>query len=49
LNEEKTMKAIRLHAYAGPLALEEIPAPAITDDDVLVKIRSTAVNHLDLA
>jgi NADPH:quinone reductase-like Zn-dependent oxidoreductase len=43
------MKAIRLHAYAGPLALEEIPAPAITDDDVLLRIRSTAVNHLDLA
>ncbi|HZS40398.1 MAG TPA: NADP-dependent oxidoreductase [Polyangia bacterium] len=42
------MKAIRLHAYAGPLALDEIPAPAITDDDVLVKIKSAAVNHLDL-
>ncbi len=43
------MKAIRLHAYGGPLAMEDIPAPAITDDDVLLKVRSTAVNHLDLA
>src|SRR5260370_33902982 len=43
------MKAIRLHAYGGPLAMEDIPAPAITDDVVLLKVRSTAVNHLDRA
>ena len=42
------MKAIRLHTYGGPLTLEDVPAPAATDDDVLVKVRSTAVNHLDL-
>jgi NADPH:quinone reductase-like Zn-dependent oxidoreductase len=32
----------------GPLALEDVSTPAVTDDDVLVKVRSTAVNHLDL-
>jgi NADPH:quinone reductase-like Zn-dependent oxidoreductase len=42
------MKAIRLHTYGGPLALEDVSVPAMTDDDVLVKISSTAVNHLDL-
>ncbi len=42
------MKAIRLHEYGGPLALEEVPAPVVGDDEVLVRIRSTAVNHLDL-
>jgi NADPH:quinone reductase-like Zn-dependent oxidoreductase len=42
------MKAVRLHAYGGPLALEDVPAPPISDDEILVKIRNTAVNHLDL-
>jgi NADPH:quinone reductase-like Zn-dependent oxidoreductase len=42
------MKAIRLHEYGGPLALEDVPTPIISDDEVLVRIRSTAVNHLDL-
>ncbi len=42
------MKAIRLHAYGGPLALEDVSAPVVTDNDVLVKVSSTAVNHLDL-
>jgi NADPH:quinone reductase-like Zn-dependent oxidoreductase len=42
------MKAIRLHAYGGALAFEDVPAPAMAGDEMLVKIRSTAVNHLDL-
>jgi NADPH:quinone reductase-like Zn-dependent oxidoreductase len=42
------MKAIRLHTYGGAVALENIPAPAMADDKILLKIRSTAVNHLEL-
>jgi hypothetical protein len=42
------MKAVRLRAYDGPLALEDVPAPTIADDEILVKTRGTAVNHLDL-
>ncbi|PSJ62708.1 NADP-dependent oxidoreductase [Pseudaminobacter soli (ex Li et al. 2025)] len=42
------MKAVRLHTYGGPLAFDEIHPPVIADNEVLVKIRSTAINHLDL-
>lgn len=30
------------------MALEDIPVPIVADDEILVKVRSTAVNHLDL-
>jgi NADPH:quinone reductase-like Zn-dependent oxidoreductase len=42
------MKAVRLLEYGGQLVLEDIPTPAIAPDEILVKVRSTAVNHLDL-
>jgi NADPH:quinone reductase-like Zn-dependent oxidoreductase len=42
------MKAIRLLEYSGQLVLDEVPAPTIARDEILVKIKSTAVNHLDL-
>jgi NADPH:quinone reductase-like Zn-dependent oxidoreductase len=42
------MKAIRLLEYGGQLVLDEVPAPTIARDEILVKIKSTAVNHLDL-
>src|SRR6202140_1279936 len=42
------MKAIRLLEYGGQLVFNDVPAPAIARDEVLVKIKSTAVNHLDL-
>jgi NADPH:quinone reductase-like Zn-dependent oxidoreductase len=42
------MRSIRLHAYGGALTLEEIPEPIVAADDILVKVSSTAVNHLDL-
>ena len=42
------MKAVRLLEYGGQLVLDDVPTPAIAGDEVLVKIRSTAVNHLDL-
>src|SRR6202140_1158853 len=42
------MKAVRLLEYGGPLVFNDVPAPAIARDEILVKIKSTAVNHLDL-
>ena len=42
------MKAIRLLEFGGPLVFDDVLAPAIARDEVLVKIKSTAVNHIDL-
>ena len=43
------MKAVRLLEYGGQLVFDEVPTPAIARDEILVKIKSTAVNHVDLA
>jgi len=42
------MKAVRLLEYGGQLVLNDVPTPTITRDEILVKIRSATVNHLDL-
>src|SRR5258708_6081345 len=42
------MKAVRLLEYGGQLVFNDVPAPAIARDEILVKIKSTGVNHLDL-
>src|SRR4029077_11119994 len=42
------MKAVRLLEYGGHLTLNDVPTPTIARDEVLVKVRCTAVNHLDL-
>src|SRR4030081_3715807 len=42
------MKAIRLSEYGGQLVFDEVATPTIAHDEILVKIKSTAVNHLDL-
>src|SRR3954462_5002363 len=42
------MKAVRLLEYGGQLVFDDVPAPAIARDEILVKVKSTAVNHLDL-
>src|SRR3984957_15995312 len=42
------MKAIRLLEFGGQLVFDDVAAPAIARDELLVKIKSTAVNHLDL-
>jgi NADPH:quinone reductase-like Zn-dependent oxidoreductase len=42
------MKAVRLLEYGGQLVFNDVPMPAIARDEILVKIKSTAVNHLDL-
>ena len=42
------MNAVRLLDYSGQLVFNDVPTPTIARDEILVKIRSTAVNHLDL-
>src|SRR6266404_5958362 len=42
------MKAVRLLEYGGPLVFDDVPTPAIARDEILVKIWSTTVNHVDL-
>jgi len=42
------MKAVRLSEYGGPLVFTDVPTPTIARDEILVKVKSTAVNHLDL-
>jgi NADPH:quinone reductase-like Zn-dependent oxidoreductase len=42
------MKAVRLSEYGGPLVFTDVPTPTMARDEILVKIKSTAVNHLDL-
>ena len=42
------MKAVRLLEYGGQLAFNDVATPTIARDEILVKIRSTGVNHLDL-
>jgi Alcohol dehydrogenase GroES-like domain len=42
------MKAVRLLEYGGQLVFNDVPTPTIARDEILVKIKSTAINHLDL-
>ena len=44
------MKAVRIHEHGGPevLRYEDAPEPKIRPDQVLVKVRACALNHLDL-
>jgi NADPH:quinone reductase-like Zn-dependent oxidoreductase len=42
------MKAIRILEYGGQLVISDVPTPTIARDEILVKVRSTAVNHLDI-
>src|SRR6201997_882907 len=42
------MKAVSLLEYGGQLVFNDVPTPAIARDEILVKIKSTAVNHLDI-
>jgi len=42
------MKAIRVLEYGGPLVFDDVPTPTIANGEILVKVRNTAVNHLDL-
>ncbi len=44
------MKAVRLHEFGGPevLQYEDVPEPALRKDQVLVRVKACALNHLDL-
>src|SRR5436190_1486326 len=42
------MKAVRVLEYGGQLVFDEVPTPTIARDEIRVKIKSTAVNHVDL-
>lgn len=43
------MKAIRIHTYgdAGGLRLDDVPVPAIADDEVLIRVHAAGVNPVD--
>src|SRR5271163_3792455 len=45
-----TMQAVRLYEIGGPenLRVDEIPVPAIRDDEALVRIRAAALNRRDV-
>jgi NADPH:quinone reductase-like Zn-dependent oxidoreductase len=44
------MKAIRFHEFGGPevLRYEDVPDPQPRKDQVLIKVKACALNHLDL-
>jgi len=44
------MKAARMHSHGGPevLVYEEVPDPGIRADEILLRVRACAMNHLDL-
>jgi NADPH:quinone reductase-like Zn-dependent oxidoreductase len=44
------MKAVRIHEFGGPevLRYEDVPDPAPRKDQVLIRIKACALNHLDL-
>jgi NADPH:quinone reductase-like Zn-dependent oxidoreductase len=44
------MKAVRLHQFGGPdvLVYEEVPDPTLRKDQVLVRVKACALNHLDV-
>ena len=44
------MKAIRIHEFGGPevLRYEDVPEPQPRKDQVLVRVKACAMNHLDL-
>jgi NADPH:quinone reductase-like Zn-dependent oxidoreductase len=44
------MKAVRIHQFGGPEVLtnEDIPAPRLRQDQVMVRVRACSLNHLDV-
>jgi len=50
LLEIAIMKAVRIHEYGGPevLRYEDAPDPKLRKDQVLVRVKACAMNHLDI-
>lgn len=46
---QKTMKAVRIHAYGGPevLVYEDVPTPSPGPGEVLLRVRAAGVNPVD--
>jgi D-arabinose 1-dehydrogenase-like Zn-dependent alcohol dehydrogenase len=42
------MKAVILESKNSPFVIKDIDKPSINDDEVLVKIKSSAFNHRDI-
>jgi NADPH:quinone reductase-like Zn-dependent oxidoreductase len=44
------MKAVRIHQFGGPevLTYEDVPDPQLQKDQVLIRVRACALNHLDI-
>jgi 2-desacetyl-2-hydroxyethyl bacteriochlorophyllide A dehydrogenase len=44
------MKCVRIHEHGGidQLILEDVPTPRIGPNDVLVRVKATSINHLDI-
>ncbi len=44
------MKAVRFHQFGGPevLKYEDVPMSEVRDDQVLIRVKACALNHLDL-
>lgn len=44
------MKAVRIHQYGGPevLRYEEVADPVLRKDQILIRVKACAMNHLDL-
>ena len=44
------MKAIRYQEFGGPevLKYEDVPDPVLREDQVLIRVKACALNHLDL-
>src|SRR5258708_9441807 len=44
------MKAVRIHQFGGPevLTYEDVPDPKPREDQVLIRVRACALNHLDI-
>jgi len=42
------MKAVRLLEYGAQPVFTDVPTPVIARDEILVRVKSTAVNHIDL-
>src|SRR3954471_10823995 len=50
VSREAMMKAIRFHEFGGPevLKFEDVAEPVLRKDQVLVRVKACALNHLDL-